>query len=464
MRYIFYDTETTGLNPAFDQILQFAAIEADEDLNEVSSINIRCRILPYIVPSPKALLVTRVSPTTLVSSNHSYLEMIQQIRTWMGQRTPSMVIGHNSIEFDEPFLRQALYQTLHPVYLTNTGGNSRGDTMRIAQAASIFAPSRINVPLSDKGKPTFRLGPLTRENAITFDETDAHDALADVRATLELARMLRRNTPEIWEQMLVNSSKKGATEFMKRTNYFCSAEFSYGNSSSHLVSAIAANPQNDTQMAAFDMAYDPKAYFDASAEEILGLMKGPGRVIRVVAANKQPMVFDTSIGHAMLDSASFAPDVLTQHVREIRGASEFRQRVAEALTRYYEPEEPSEYIEKRIYGGFPSRNDTQLMEQYHRTPLEAKLTICDQFEDSRFREFGLRLIYSDNPDNLSAAQRDELQLFFNNRMTTTEEVEWMTLPKALTEVDKLKNDSVDQALLLEIEHFLINMRKTANAG
>ena len=34
MTFIFYDTETTGTNSAFDQILQFAAIKTDADLNE----------------------------------------------------------------------------------------------------------------------------------------------------------------------------------------------------------------------------------------------------------------------------------------------------------------------------------------------------------------------------------------------------------------------------------------------
>ena len=107
------------------------------------------RLLPYILPSPTALVVTRVTPAMLTASNHSYLEMVQEIRRWMSERSPSMIVGHNSIRFDESFLRQAFYQTLHPVYLTNTGGNYRGDTMRIAQAAERCAsPSQLHEWLS----------------------------------------------------------------------------------------------------------------------------------------------------------------------------------------------------------------------------------------------------------------------------------------------------------------------------
>jgi oligoribonuclease (3'-5' exoribonuclease) len=41
MTYIFYDTETSGKLTAFDQILQFAAIKTDAELNVVDTFNAR---------------------------------------------------------------------------------------------------------------------------------------------------------------------------------------------------------------------------------------------------------------------------------------------------------------------------------------------------------------------------------------------------------------------------------------
>ena len=61
MPYVFYDTETTDISTAFAQILQFAAIKTDDDLNEIDRFQIRCRLLPHVVPAPKALLVTKIS-------------------------------------------------------------------------------------------------------------------------------------------------------------------------------------------------------------------------------------------------------------------------------------------------------------------------------------------------------------------------------------------------------------------
>ncbi len=45
MPYVFYDTETTGTETAFDQILQFAAIKTDDDLNELDRFNIFCSFI-----------------------------------------------------------------------------------------------------------------------------------------------------------------------------------------------------------------------------------------------------------------------------------------------------------------------------------------------------------------------------------------------------------------------------------
>jgi exodeoxyribonuclease-1 len=64
--FAFYDFETTGTSPAFDQPLQFAAILTDDNFNQVECIDIRCQLAPHILPAPWALAVTGVSPEQLM--------------------------------------------------------------------------------------------------------------------------------------------------------------------------------------------------------------------------------------------------------------------------------------------------------------------------------------------------------------------------------------------------------------
>ena len=55
--YIFTDTETTGLDINFSQIIQIGSLLTDESLNQENSQDIGCQLLPWIVPSPEAYLV-----------------------------------------------------------------------------------------------------------------------------------------------------------------------------------------------------------------------------------------------------------------------------------------------------------------------------------------------------------------------------------------------------------------------
>lgn len=48
MTFAFFDFETTGVNPAFDQALQFAAVLTDDTFLEICQVNIRCRLKHWI--------------------------------------------------------------------------------------------------------------------------------------------------------------------------------------------------------------------------------------------------------------------------------------------------------------------------------------------------------------------------------------------------------------------------------
>jgi len=68
-KFVFYDYETTGISPEYDQPLQFAAIITDLDFNEIERVDIRCQLSPHILPAPMALHVTGVNPNQLLNNN-----------------------------------------------------------------------------------------------------------------------------------------------------------------------------------------------------------------------------------------------------------------------------------------------------------------------------------------------------------------------------------------------------------
>ncbi len=108
--FAFYDFETTGISPAFDQPLQFAAILTDDNFNQVERIDIRCRLAPHILPAPWALAVTGVSPEQLMDpALPSWFDFSHQISDLIKRWAPATWTGYNTLAFDEEFLRQSFY-------------------------------------------------------------------------------------------------------------------------------------------------------------------------------------------------------------------------------------------------------------------------------------------------------------------------------------------------------------------
>lgn len=458
MSFVFYDTETTGVNTQFDQILQFAAIYTDDELNAQDEINLRCRIQPHVVPSPGALLATGITIGQLEGAELSHYEMVAQIRTWLESKSPSCFIGYNSIRFDETLLRQAFYQSLLPAYLTNTQGNFRADVMIVAQAAAIHAPESITVPTGNRGRAIFRLGDIARANGVQFSEEEAHEALADVRATIAVARHIRENAPDVWNRMLANAQKEQVLGFVEENDIISFSSYYFGNPFSFIVTPAATNAENPNELALFDLANSPEQYFALDVQSLVGVLNASPKVIRTVRANAQPtlMPFDLApdeIRGPRLDEATYR-----ERARLIRENSGFRESLSQAMPMRYPEKVPSPYVEAQIYDAFPSPADGVLMEQFHQAPWAERLGICARLADTRVAELGRRLVFLEQPEELPELERAEYVEWVTQRLTTEEDVPWLTISKALQEVDDLGGRRTeDGAQLQEIREHLLTM-------
>ena len=220
MSFVFWDTETTGMNTAFDQILQFGAIRTDHELRELERFDIRCRLLPHVVPSPGALLTTGIGIDQLTDpALPSHYQMVRAIKARLEEWSPALFIGHNSMRFDEHLLRQAFYQTLHPPYLTNTNGNGRLDSLAVLRAANFLEPDVLTVPAGEKGRPTFSLDRLAPANG--FAHEAAHDAMGDTEATLHLCRLVRERAEGVWSNCVRFRPQGGRAGLCPAGGGFC---------------------------------------------------------------------------------------------------------------------------------------------------------------------------------------------------------------------------------------------------
>ena len=459
MKLIFYDTETTGINEKYDQLLQFAAILTDGNLNSLDHFSIRCRLLPHIVPSPEALLVNRVTPAQLTDpALPSHYQAIAAIQAKLAEWSPAIFLGYNSIRFDEEIIRQAFYQTLHPLFVTNTNGSARGDVMRMFYAASVLGCPAIKIPADDKGQARFKLSMVAEANG--YRPKVAHEAMADVETTIFLARFLKENALHIWAPMLDWTSKDAVNRFIADEEVVSFTEFYYGRPSSWLITFCGRHPANDSSLLAWDLEHDPQKYLDLPATKLVDLLNGKAKIIRELRANAQPILMPLAAVPASLMSKTLSADELHRRAHLIRDNRVFQSRLNDALaaTRATAaPDPPSPHLEERIYDAFASASDRALMNQFQQAAWSDRVKLVERIEDSRFSELARRLIHIEQPELLSEAERKRLDAWRASRILATDRtVPWMTVPKAHEEIGRLqKTATVEEAALLkDVKGFL----------
>jgi exodeoxyribonuclease-1 len=76
---IFYDTETTGIQKDFSQILQCGSVLTDSSLTAIDEQNIGCAPLPWVIPQPMAMLTNK--KIDLFNSNTSHYQMMKDLQS-----------------------------------------------------------------------------------------------------------------------------------------------------------------------------------------------------------------------------------------------------------------------------------------------------------------------------------------------------------------------------------------------
>jgi exodeoxyribonuclease-1 len=463
MPFVFYDFETSGLSPEFDQVLQVAAVKTDDQFNELDSFSLRCRLASHIVPSPGALLANRIGPSMLTDAGlPSYYEALTTIQAKFVEWSPAIFIGYNSIDFDEMFLRQGFFQTLQPIYLTNTGGNARGDVLKIMHATAIYAPSVLKVPRNDSGDPTYKLDQIAPANG--YGSGGHHEAMGDVRATLFLANLVKKRAGAIWEHMVRWTRKRSVSDFMTQEDaVWHSGIFGRNKAYSWLIAYCGQNSERDSQLAGVDLQFDPKEVIGLSVEELVKVFNSNPKKIRAVATNRQPILMPRQIVPADGTRPKVCGREIQARVALVQRNPDFQQRVSKALAGRFAEAEPSEFVEQRIYGGFSTRADEKVMETFHSTSWDERMRLVESLEDERAHELGQRLIYLEQPEVLPKSLRKQHDKWLKDRILNSDpEVPWMTLPKALEEVGRLLADSTEseeKKFLKDVKTFLEDLRR-----
>lgn len=480
--YIFYDTEGTGTHARYDTPLQYAAIRTNDKFETVEEINIRCRLPKHIVPHPQALFVTHVNPYDIDKDAMSPYEFASAINAFQGKRANTVFVGQNILKYDEEIMRTLMWMNMQDPYVSSRKDSRRIDTLPMLQIMHALAPGFIKTNLNNNGNHVFKLDQVAPLNG--FDEHNAHDALGDDRATIFMFKLMQKRKPELFNMAIqLTYPDKVDDMFTKaRENgeplYYM---LHYGKPEWKCVYPIAKFQKkwgvidltqdtrfwsqcNGTQW--FNRAYP---YLNKEQGTLPGFApsapseedKLASRAFQSIAINKQP----TIVSRSMLEAAGIDPKSLgiadmpdTQILKE-RIESLQRPVVALAAQSAMEKQSkafaPSLNIEEKIYAGFPSWADKDLMARFRDAKdWDVRKNIMSSFKMDNLRQIGTRILFEEAPELLKTAPQIEKAIIQRRLYAepaqgeSHDSIPWTTIPAA-----------TDAAIALHKEH---NTPETAN--
>lgn len=190
MNTVFFDLETGGIDPSKHPIIQIAAIAVGSDLVERNHFEVKVAFDPAEC-DPEALKHNcyneavwkekSVNPSDAIARFSAFLKEHADVRMVSGRTGKpyfvAQLIGHNAASFDGPFI-QAFYRQ-YDAFLP-----ASYRVMCTLQRAIWYFHERPDI----KQPTDFKLATLCQYFGIEL--VNAHDALADIRATVALYRKL----------------------------------------------------------------------------------------------------------------------------------------------------------------------------------------------------------------------------------------------------------------------------------
>jgi len=426
--FYWHDYETWGAQPAIDRPAQFAGLRTDLDFNPVGEpLVVYARPADDFLPQPQACMITGITPQLAREKGAPEADFFRFIHEEM-MRPGTCALGYNSLRFDDEVTRYGLYRNFFDPYEREwKNGNSRWDMIDVVRLTRALRPDGINWPEREPGISSFRLEELTAANGI--EHAGAHDALADVKATIALARLIRDRQPRLFDFVFNNRDKHQlGRQLNVRTGQpllHVSARYPARLGCIAAVVPLALHPRNRNGVIVYDLRTDPTPLLKMSAEEIrkrlytatADLPEGADRIpLKVVHLNRAPVIVPMgTITDAAREQWQMNARAEQRHLEALREAPGLAERLAEVFGAG-EQFPPQSDPDRDLYGGFLSEDDRRRCEQVRRTRPDELVSLHPGFDAVKLEELLFRYRARNWPETLNAEERRRWEEFRCDRL------------------------------------------------
>jgi len=421
--FYWYDLETSGTDSKWDRIMQFAGLRTDADLNEIGDAESFYVQLPDdVLPNPDAALVTGITPARTAAEGIAEWAALRRINMLFAV-PHTCVAGYNSLRFDDEFVRQGLYRNFMDPYAREfQNGNSRWDIMDLVRATGALRRDGIEWPTDEAGLPVYRLDRLTVANGIEHGQ--AHDAMSDVRATVALARLIRRHQPKLFEYYLELRSKKQIRALLEpfgaRLCVHVSGMYPRDRYGIAPVMSLGRHPTNSNAIIVVDLGQDIESLLEWPEDRIRAELYKPANPdrppLKEIRINRCPFV----AGIEVLTDENWQRLGCRKRDVEERQRRLRKPGIAQKILRVFTPRPYEAAIdpEAALYDAFIEDADRSRSQALQRTLQEGAWQDLD-FGDRRLRELAGRLKARSFPELLTDAERADWHAFVHDKLAAT---------------------------------------------
>ncbi len=400
--FFFYDLETSGLNAREDRIMQFAGQRTDMDLNPIGEpYNLLVKLNDDTLPSPEAVMVTGITPQSTLADGLSEAELADLlIKEVFAPDT--ITVGFNNVRFDDEFIRHLFWRTFRDPYEWCWKDScSRWDILDVIRMTRALRPEGIEWPVDEEGRATNRLELITKANGIGHD--NAHDALSDVNALIDVTKLLKEKQPKLFEYLL---SVRDKTSVQKLVNLENKQAFVYtsGRYDAQFNKTTVAFPLTgglNGNVVVYDLRYDPADFVDLTEAELTKRMyasweerKAVGFIplpVKTLQYNRCPAVAPIGVLEQVegWKKISLTLQQVETHKAALMARPDFAERIRTLVEK--RPEYKAEKdAEARLYDGFINGPDKIRIEAVRNADIKKLADFHPDFDDDRLEDLLLR--------------------------------------------------------------------------
>lgn len=370
--FLFHDYETFGTRPQLDRPAQFAAIRTDSDFNILGEPEVfYCKPADDYLPQPQAVMITGITPQEALAKGENEAAFARRIHD-LFTVPETCVVGYNNVRFDDEVTRNIFYRNFYDPYAWSwQNRNSRWDLLDVMRACYALRPEGINWPENEEGLPSFRLEHLTKANDI--EHSNAHDAMADVYATIAMAKLVKERQPRLFEYLYTYRGKNKLATLIDvpqmKPLVHISGMFGAWRGNTSWVAPLAWHPDNKNAVIMVDLAGDISPLLDLTSDELRERLYTPkadlGELaavpVKLVHLNKCPILAQANtLRPEDADRLGVNRQQCLDNLKVLRENPQVRDKVV-AIFAEAEPFVPSENIDTQLYNGFFSDADRTAM-------------------------------------------------------------------------------------------------------